>query len=121
MPFTPSVPFPRMVIRFASTAGKDRSSSSDRSTSYTCMDSSVVPATIARALHVVQQVVVCEAAEILLERPASAIERLHRQHGAIRPLIALQWLLVAPDRDALAMIDQQESRQPGAAGPAGSE
>ena len=47
MPLTPSAPLPRMVMARGSTFGSERSSSSDCTTSKTCIDSSVVPATIA--------------------------------------------------------------------------
>ena len=57
------------------------------------------------------QVIVAEAAQILLERPASAIQRLNNQHSSVSPLISLQRLLVAPDWNALPVVDQQNGGQ----------
>ena len=63
-------------------------------------------------LHVMQQIVVAEAAKILFERAAAAIQRLDNQDGAVAPLIALERLLVAPDWNALAVVHEQDGGQP---------
>ena len=61
-------------------------------------------------LHVMKEIIVAEAAKILFQRSTSSIQRFDDQDGTVTPLIPFQWLLIAPDRDALPMIDEQDGR-----------
>ena len=61
-------------------------------------------------LHVVEEIIVAEAAKILFQGSTPSIQRFHDQDRTVTPLIPFPWLLIAPDRDALPMIDDQDGR-----------
>ena len=66
------------------------------------------------------RIVVAEAPKILFERAAPFVQSLDDQHGPPAPIVTFQRLLVAPDRNPIAVIHYQNARQPPAA-PAGSD